>query len=185
LAQDGDAVAYALDRLAENLVALTERVVREGLADGIYLSVSSQNRQIPAEIYRAYITPSEKKVLEAANRVSPDNILHICGFAGNKNILSVYQDYPAEVINWAVHTEKMSLADGKKYFGGKPVIGGFDNAKTGVLYSGSREEIEDAVEKLLADAGKKGVILGADCTVPADIDVERLKWVREKAAALA
>ncbi|MDE6406122.1 MAG: hypothetical protein K2M20_10800 [Lachnospiraceae bacterium] len=182
LEQDGEAVAYALDVLAESLNILTGRVVKSGLADGIYLSVNNPNRAIPAQIYSAFVAPSEIKVLEAANRVSPDHILHICGFAGNKNILSVYQDYPAEVVNWAVHAENLGLAEGKKFFGGKAVIGGFDNVKEGLLYSGTRQEIEAYVEKLLAEAGREGVIIGADCTVPGDIDIERLKWVREKAA---
>lgn len=38
------------------------------------------------------------------------------------------------------------------------------------------------MENLISEAGKEGIIIGADCTVPADIDIERLKWVREKAA---
>lgn len=182
LEQDGKAVAYALDVLAESLNILTKRVVKPGLADGIYLSVNNPDRAIPAQIYSAFVAPSEVKVLETANTVSPDNILHICGYAGNKNILSVYQDYPVEVVNWAVHAENLGLAEGKRFFGGKAVIGGFDNVKEGLLYSGTRREIEAYVEKLLAEAGREGVIIGADCTVPSDIDMERLKWVREKAA---
>lgn len=185
LEQDGEAVAYALNVLAESLNTLTERVVKHGLADGIYLSVNNPNRAIPAQIYSAFVAPSEIKVLEAAKKVSPDNILHICGYAGNKNILSVYQDYPVEVVNWAVHAEELGFAEGKKFFGGKAVIGGFDNVKEGLLYSGTKEEIEAYVEKLLKDAGKEGIIIGADCTVPGDIDIERLKWVRDKAAELS
>lgn len=182
LEQDGEAVAYALDVLAESLNILTKRVVKPGLADGIYLSVNNPDRAVPAQIYSAFVSPSEVKVLETAEKVSPDNILHICGYAGNKNILSVYQNYPVEVVNWAVHAENLGLAEGKKFFGGKAVIGGFDNVKEGLLYSGTRQEIEAYVEKLLAETGREGVIIGADCTVPSDIDIERLKWVREKAA---
>lgn len=182
LEQDGEAVAYALDVLAESLNTLTKRVVKPGLADGIYLSVNNPDRAVPAQIYSAFVSPSEVRVLETAEKVSPDNILHICGYAGNKNILSVYQDYPVEVVNWAVHAENLGLAEGKKFFGGKAVIGGFDNVKEGLLYSGTRQEIEGYVEKLLAETGREGVIIGADCTVPSDIDIERLKWVREKAA---
>lgn len=185
LEEDGEAVAYALNVLAESLNTLTKRVVKPGLADGIYLSVNNPNRGIPAQIYSTFIAPSEIKVLETANTVSPDNILHICGFAGNKNILSVYRDYPAEVVNWAVHAEELGLAEGKKFFGGKAVIGGFDNVKEGLLYSGTKAEIEQYVEKLLADTGKEGVIIGADCTVPSDIEIERLKWVRDRAAELS
>lgn len=185
LEQDGEAVAYALDVLAESLNLLTKRVVGKGLADGIYLSVNNPNRAIPAQIYNAFIAPSERKILESAREISPDNILHICGYAGNKNILSVYQDYPVETVNWAVHAEEIGLAEGKKFFGGKAVIGGFDNVKEGLLYSGTKEEIEAYVDQLLKDAGKEGIIIGADCTVPGDIDIERLKWVRDRAAQLS
>lgn len=182
LTEDASAVAAALDVIAEGLNVLTRKVVKEGLADGIYLSVNNPNRSVPAEIYKEFIAPSEKKVLETANKQSADNILHICGYAGNKNILSVYRDYPASVINWAVHAEGLGLKEGKEYFKDKAVIGGFDNVKEGLLYSGTKEEIEAYVESLLDDAGREGIIIGADCTVPSDIDIERLKWVREKAA---
>lgn len=182
LEEDASAVANALDVIADGIRALLQEVVKPGLADGIYLSVNNPNRKIPAQIYSAYIAPSEKKILEAANELAQDNILHICGYAGNKNILSVYRDYPVSVVNWAVHAEDLGFKEGKEYFGGKAVIGGFDNVKDGLLYSGTQEEIEKYVEELLQGAGKEGVIIGADCTVPSDIAIERLKWVRDKAA---
>lgn len=184
LEEDAQAVADALNVIAQGLNTLTKRVVKTGLADGIYLSVSNPGRSIPAQIYTTFIAPSEKAVLEEANRLSPDNILHICGYAGNKNILSVYRDYPAEIINWAVHAEDLSLKEGKAYFGNKAVIGGFDNVKEGLLYSGTRQEIEAYVGKILEETGREGVIIGADCTVPSDIDIERLQWVRDKAASI-
>lgn len=183
--KDASAVAYALDVLAQSLNQLTEIVVAPGLADGIYLSVNNPNRSIPAQIYQTFVSPSEKKILEFANQKSQDNILHVCGYAGNKNILSVYQDYPVEIVNWAVHAEDLNLKDGKKFFAGKALIGGFDNTKESVLYKGTKEEVEAYVEQLLADVGKEGIIIGADCTVPSDIEIERLKWVRDKAAALS
>lgn len=182
--EDPEAVAYALNVIAEDLIYLLSQVVQPGLADGIYLSVNNPNRGIPAEKYEAVIAPSERKILRAANEYSQDNILHICGYAGNQNILSVYQSYEASIINWAVHAEDVSLKDGKKLFGDKPVIGGFGNTKDGLLFSGSKEEIEQYVEKIVNEVGKRGVVIGADCTVPSDIDIERLKWVRDKAATL-
>ena len=58
-------------------------------------------------------------------------------------------------------------------------MGGFDNRKEGLLYSGTREAIEKEVDRLLTETGSTGVVFGADCTVPSDIDHERLIWVRE------
>ena len=61
------------------------------------------------------------------------------------------------------------------------MIGGFNNTTDGVLYKGSKEEIEAETARLIADAGTTGVILGADCTIPSDTPLEHLSWVREKA----
>lgn len=183
--QDAAAVASALDVIADDIIKFLPRVIGEGLSDGIYLSVSNPDRQIPADIYKTFISPSEKKIIAAANRLSQDNILHICGYEGNKNILSVYKDYDVNIVNWAVHAEQFGLKEGKELFGGKAVIGGFDNTKNSVLYNGSKAEVEEYVEKLINEVGKKGVVVGADCTVPADIDIDRLNWVRDKAKALS
>ena len=88
-------------------------------------------------------------------------------------------------MNWAVYVEQMNLTEGKEFFGGKCVLGGFDNRKEGILYSGSKEEIEKETEKLVTAAGSTGVVLGADCTLPSDIDTQRIKWVGDKLKELA
>jgi uroporphyrinogen decarboxylase len=185
LKEDPDAVKEALDVIASDLVNFLPRVIGAGLSDGIYLSVTNPNRQIPAETYTTYIAPSEKKILAAAKQLTPDHILHICGYQENRNILSVYPEYDVSVINWAVHAEQFGLKEGKELFGGRAVIGGFDQTKASVLYKGSKEEIEAYVEKLIDEVGTTGVIIGADCTVPADIDVAHLQWARDKAAELS
>lgn len=79
------------------------------------------NRFTPEE-YRTLITPSDLYVLEHANRYSKRNILHCCGWAGIKNNLEVWKDYPAAVFNWAVYIEGMDLKEGRECFG-KPVLG--------------------------------------------------------------
>ncbi len=75
----------------------------------------------------------------------------------------------------------MSLAEGKRLFGGKAVIGGFANGPGSLLHSGSEADIRAYTKDLLAHSGRKGVIVGADCTVPPDISLERFQWVREAA----
>ena len=173
-------LARVLDLIAKDVALLSRRVIAEGGADGIYLSVSNIDG-VGKEDYLNVIAPSELAVLENANAVSRYNILHICGYEGHRNDLSTYVDYPARIVNWAVTVENVSLSEGKKLFGGKAVIGGFNNTTDGVLYKGSKEEIEAETAGLIADAGTTGVILGADCTIPSDTPLEHLSWVREKA----
>ena len=61
-------------------------------------------------------------------------------------------------------------------------MGGFENGKEGLLYRGSKEEIQAETKRLIEETGKEGLILGADCTIPSNIAVERIQWVREAVA---
>ncbi|MDY3249938.1 MAG: uroporphyrinogen decarboxylase family protein [Candidatus Choladocola sp.] len=180
--ENPEGLKHALEEIASDIRDLAVRAITEGGADGIYLSV--RNIQgTEKEKYLKYVAPGELEILNAANGHSEYNVLHICGYAGYKNDLTVYTDYPAKAFNWAVTTENVSLAEGKKLFGGRAVIGGFDHTTNGVLYKGTREEIEKETGEILKNAGNTGVMIGADCTVPADIDISHLQWVREKAGA--
>lgn len=185
LAEDAEVTKRVLDVIAQDIAALTERIIKEAGADGIYLSVQSiQDARVSAEDYKAFIAPSELAVLEAANAAGGVNILHICGYEGARNDVHLFTDYPAQAINWAVGPEGISLAEGRKLFGGRTVLGGFENGKNGLLYTGSQEAIQNETKRLIAEAGKEALIIGADCTIPSDIEAERIDWVRQ-AASLA
>jgi len=183
LVEDAVLTKRVLDVIAQDIAALTERIIKEAGADGIYLSVQSiQDARVSAEDYKAFIAPSELAVLEAANAAGGVNILHICGYEGARNDVHLFTDYPAQVINWAVGPEGISLAEGRKLFGGRTVLGGFENGKDGLLYTGSQAAIQDETKRLIAEAGKEALIIGADCTIPSDIEAERIQWVRQAAS---
>lgn len=180
--ENQDAVFYALSVISQNAQALVKAVIKEGHADGIYLSVQSiQDISVGPDLYSEVISPSEIAILTAASSVGGTNILHVCGYEGAKNNLSNFKNYPAKVINFASVVEGVSLKAGKEIFKNKAVIGGFANTKESLLYKGSKEEVQAETKKLLSEAGRTGIILGADCTVPKDIDWQRLEWVREAA----
>ncbi|ETA81619.1 uroporphyrinogen decarboxylase family protein [Youngiibacter fragilis] len=180
--EDSEAVRHALDVIGEDLASLADLLIKEGGADGIYLSVQNiQDPYVNKEKYLDVVAPGELKVLDAANRVSDNNILHICGYEGSRNDLSFYSGYDAKAVNWAVNIEDVSLSEGKRFFNGKAVIGGFANSPGSLIHTGSKNEIESFTKALIADAGTTGIIIGADCTVPNDIRIERLEWVRSAA----
>ena len=182
MVENRKAFNHVLDVIGEDIASLSQRVIEEAGADGIYLSVQSiQDNRVSAEIYKEIIAPSELKVLEAANEAKGHNILHICGYEGARNNIELFKDYPAQVVNWAVVSEGISLAEGRNIFGGRTVLGGFENGKDGLLYNGSKEVIQEKVKEIIADTGTHGLIIGADCTIPSDISLERIAWVREAA----
>lgn len=171
-----------LDVIAEDIAILTQKIIQQGGVDGIYLSTQEiQDERITPALYQTYIEPSNIAILEAANQIGGTNILHICGFEGASNDVTIFKDYPAQVVNWATHHEDVSLTQGQELFPGKAVLGGFENGKKSLLYQGSKAELQDETRRLLAEAGSKGVLLGADCTVPDDFDLERLDWIRQAA----
>lgn len=72
----------------------------------------------------------------------------------------------------------MDIREAKKHFG-CTVWGGFDNRSGALLYTGSRAEIEQETASLIEQGGKKGFILGADCSLHDELDEERIRWVAE------
>lgn len=182
--ENPEGLKQALSQVGKDIGELARRVIKDGGADGIYLSVQNiQGKNISREEYKAYIAPGELHVLDTANQESEYNLLHICGYEGARNDLLTYTDYPSKAVNWAVTVENVSLKEGKELFGGRAVIGGFKNTKEGILYRGTKKEIEEYTDRLLSEAGTQGVILGADCTIPTDTPIEHLSWVRERAKA--
>ncbi|MDR1395252.1 MAG: uroporphyrinogen decarboxylase [Deltaproteobacteria bacterium] len=174
-----EALGKALDRMGQGLARLAAAVIAEGGADGIYLSVQNPDSTFfSQDFYQKHFAPSERAVLEAAAGAGGRNILHICGYAGVRNNLSSYAGYPAAAVNWAVNIEKVSLEQGRAIFQ-KPVLGGFDNTPDSVLVRGTKAEIKEQTRDIIRRAGPLGLIVGADCTLPEDISLEHLEWVRE------
>lgn len=180
--EDAELTKKVLDVVAGDIGILTRRLIKEAGVDGIYFSVQNlQDSRSSKEEYNQVIKPGELHILNRAISSGGTNILHICGYEGATNDITYYTDYPADVINWAVELEGVSLSEGRQLFGGKTVLGGFENTEKGLLYLGSKEAIQGKVKELLDEAGRQGVVIGADCTVPSDISSERIDWVKEAA----
>ena len=180
--EDPNAMLEASLEIANDLLVLADKLKSKTKLDGIYYSVQSvQSQDADLNFHQKYVLPSDKKVLDKINSLWDDNILHICGYADYTNDLSFYKDYKAKVYNWAVNTEKVSLAEGKKFFGNACVLGGFDNNRGTLIDVGPDTAIENYVNSLIKEAGTTGVIIGADCTIAPEIGYKRLGEIRNYA----
>lgn len=190
--EDKLAVMHALDVIAQDNALLAELLIREAGCDGVYYCVQGgEYGRFTAEEYKEIIAPSDLYVLEHANRFSQYNIMHCCGWAGAKNQVELWKDYPVKCVNWAVYVEELSLADGRILFGDKACLGGFESLHQepgqmhkGILYSGSEEEVKAFTRETILTFGKRGLLLGADCTVNENVDHQRLRWVVEAARSI-
>lgn len=169
---------HAGEEIGKDIQTLVKRLLTETKLDGIYYCVQNvQSTKYDKALYQEVVGQAELAVLDLANQLSPYNILHICGYAHHKNDLSFYKNYEAGAYNWAVHTEGISLQEGRKLYPGKCILGGFDNNAKTVITEGSREEVEHFAGECIEESGYQSFILGADCSVPNEMNDERLRWI--------
>ena len=95
------------------------------------------------------------------------------------------EDYAAlaDVVNWGVYEAPMTLADGKKQFPGKTILGGLEN-RSGVLVDGDEYDVRREVIKVVENFGREGFILGADCTLATEQDLKLVRAAVEQARSL-
>ena len=179
--ENPDAMKHACAVVAEDLKALVRGLIREAGVDGIFYSVQNgEENRFTAEEYRDWVMPGDRAVLDYANSLSGMNVLHFCAWEEIPNRLSVWQDYKAAAVSWSRYFDIMDIGEAKKRFG-CTVWGGFDNRPGSLLYTGTREEIGQEVARLVAQGGKSGYILGADCSIHGELPEERIRWVVEEA----
>ena len=85
--------------------------------------------------------------------------------------------------------EGLSLEDGRYFVNGRTTLGGFEthwdeNTQQGVIYTGSKDEVQAYTRNLILNHGKCGLMLGGDCTIDAKLDWERIRWVVEAARSI-
>lgn len=177
--QNRKKVYDAYKRIAEGMCRLAETYIELGLDGVYYAALGGEYRYYTDEEFARYIEPLDKQILKAIGDAKGYRFLHIC-----KDDLNMerYKDYGehADVINWGVYEAPFSLEQGRKMFPGKTIMGGLAN-RSGVLVEGEVSQIQEEVKEIIAGFGKKGFILGADCTLPTEIDYGRIRAAVEAA----
>ena len=179
--EDPEAMKHACAAAAEDQKALVRGIIEEAGADGLFYSVQNgEQDRFSREEYRAWVTPSDKAVLDCANAASKMNAIHFCAWEGVPNRLENWADYRAPVVSWSRTMDIPDIAEAKNYFG-CTVWGGFDNRPGTALYTSAREEIERDCAGMIAAGGKRGYILGAECSIHDELPEERIRWTVEAA----
>ena len=163
--EDPEAVKYACSVVAEDQKLLVKGIIEDDGADGIFYSVQNgEEDRFTFDFYRKYVTPGDKEVLDYANSLSDMNAIHFCAWEGVPNRLAVWHDYKAAAVSWSRYMDVMDITEARKLFG-CTVWGGFDNRPGSLLYTAGREEIEKETFSLIRQGGKRGYILGSDCSL--------------------
>lgn len=137
-----------------------------------------QHPEADEAFHDKWIVPSDLAILNHINQLWKYNMLHICGYEHYHNNVRFYAKYPCKAYNWATHTDNITMKQGKEIFAAC-VCGGFDNNKGALIDKGTIEELTQYTKDIIKDAGREGLIIGADCTIPSDIDYARLCAIRD------
>lgn len=178
LREDPEAVAPALDAVADTLIELSLACLEAGAAGIYYAALGAESYRFDEKTFVNHLKPFDLKVLDALAGKGW-LFLHMCK---DRLRLPLYREYPGDVVNWAVHDCEFSLADGRSLFG-RTVLGGLDD-RSGVLVDGTDAEITAEVRKATASIGRTSFILGADCTLPTEIPLRRIRAAVDAVRAL-
>ena len=172
-----------MEIITDSLMIFVKECIRLGV-DGFYTSTQGYEgfRSMGSDLFSECIKPFDLAVMEEIDRSCIFNILHICDYFGEYGDLTPFLDYPGHVINFG-HRLGSKDVTGKEIsrIFGRPFMGGLD--RNGIMATGSRDDIRKSVEEVLANKPDK-FILGADCTLPGEIDQKTL-WENAKTAISA
>ena len=172
IAGDLKTVSGAFMAMAESISEYAADCIAAG-ADGIFFSSKgSEKRRFDREVFESVVGRPDLFICRAAAERSNFNILHICG---PDTELEYYKDFPLSAINWDCHNGEYDLNKGAAVFPDKVILGGMNN-RSGVLVEGTEDEIKQEVKDLIDGISfSNRFILGADCTLPEDIDYEKIR----------
>ena len=178
--EDPEMFKKGMEIITDSLMIFVKECIRLGV-DGFYTSTQGYEsfRAIGPELFSDCIKPFDLALMEEVDRSCIFNILHICDYIGEYGDLSPFGDYPGHVINFG-HRLGSKAVTGKEIsrIFDRPFMGGLD--RKGVMATGNEADIIKSVEEVLANKPEK-FILGADCTLPGEID-EKTLWKNAKTA---
>ncbi|UCF57902.1 MAG: uroporphyrinogen decarboxylase family protein [Deltaproteobacteria bacterium] len=133
---------------------------------------------ISPKMYRTFVFPYHKQIIEYFKEKKAGIGFHICGYTDpiledmvNTGVTNISVDAPTD------------LAKALEATKGKAVLIG--NVNTNLFFSGSREEMKQAIENCLDITGKDGgYILASGCEVPGVAPPEKVDWFMELANEL-
>jgi len=160
--------------ITESLMLFVKGCIRAGV-DGFYSSTQGGEafRFADRALFNECIKPYDLAIMEEINRSCIFNILHVCDYHGGYDDLTPFLEYPGHVVNCSleVGSKTMTAREASDLFS-RPFMGGMK--RKGIIVSGNKEEIRKAAEDVLREAPDK-FILGADCTVPSEIDWDNIR----------
>ena len=174
LRENPDQVKRGIEIITESLMLFVKGCVDVGIDGFLHSTEGGETHRFEGSpVFDECIKPYDLALMEEINRACEFNILHVCDYEGRYTDLAPFVDYPGHVVNVGLDLGSKTLTgnDVAEMFG-RPFMGGLE--RLDVIASGSTSEVKDAVSAV-CQAVSGDFILGADCTLPGDVDWENIK----------
>ena len=168
-------VIEAFKRITDGMCQLSQKYIEMGLDGVYYAALGGERHYFTDDEFEELIEPYDKQILHTVKEAHGYTFLHMCKNNLNMNRYKTYGDF-ADVVNWGCYETNFSLEEGRLLFPDTAVMGGLAN-RSGVMVDGTEEQLAEAAKKIVREFGKKGFILGADCTLPTEIPSERIRVI--------
>lgn len=174
--RDPQAIRDAANIIYENTRYMLEATMAAGVKGIYYAALGGESDLFSDEFHADVLAKPEINLLnEAKDDHNLSVFLHMC----KPHVqLNRFKDYPSDVVNWAMNKSIMTFDEAHALFGDKVYLGGFDD-RQGVLVDGTKEEIVAKYNEIKQTFSNVPYIIGADCTLPTDIDRSRVKFIHE------
>jgi len=154
--------------------AVGDALIRAGFMPGMG-EASASCSLISPQIYRDFIMPYHKELNDYFRSKGAPMTLHVCGY-----IDPIMEDILETGINFLSLDAPSSLERMVQVAGGRMTLMG--NVPTGLFASGTREEMEAAVDACIRTAARdSGYILSSGCEIPINSTEDRVEHFFEYA----
>jgi uroporphyrinogen decarboxylase len=170
--KDPDYVHELMKFCTQESIRFAEAIIPLGVGLG-YSEAPASCSLISPKMYRTFVFPYHKQIVDHFKAKKVGLGLHICGYADpiledmvNTGVTNISIDAPTD------------LAKAVEATRGKAVLIG--NLNTNLFYSGSRDEMKQAMQNCIDCAPRdSGYILASGCEVPAIAPLEKIDWFKE------
>jgi len=163
-----------MEIITDSLLGFVRGCIELGI-DGFYASTQGgeADRFGGSPLFDECIKPYDLVLMEEMNRNCIFNILHVCDYHSSYDDLTPFLDYPGHVVNASLELGGRPIAARQvSQMFGRPFMGGLE--RKGLIAQQGPAEIRQAVQAVLRNAPAK-FILGADCTLPGDINWNNIR----------
>ena len=170
--KDPDYVHELMQFCTQQSINFAEAIVPLGAGLG-YSEAPASCSLISPKMYRSFVFPYHKQIVDHFKAKKTGCGLHICGYADpiledmvNTGVTNISVDAPTDI------AKAVAAARGKAV-----LIGNLD---TNLFFTGTRDEMKQAMKNCIDNApSDSGYILSSGCEVPAIAPLEKIEWFYE------